>query len=110
MPARSWPRPFMGARQSITLAGTLVHEADENVFERALARVEVLEGDALVAQPPQQRRDAGALGIGVELIFELGPFRLQLQRPFRKRAGYLAHRLGEVQRQRLAAELLHQRG
>src|SRR5882757_9206207 len=47
-------------------AGT--HEADENILQRAFARLQVLDGDAVLAQFPQQRRDAGTLSLRIERV------------------------------------------
>src|SRR3954447_2865521 len=86
----------------------LVDEADDNVLERALLRVEVLEADAGVAYPPEQRGHPSALGIGVEHVEQLVAVRLEREVPFRKLGRDRRHRLDEVQGQLLLAELLHQ--
>ena len=86
----------------------LVDQADEDVLERALAGVQVLEADAEVAHPPEQGRDAGPLGIGVEGVEQFVAVGLERQVPFGELGRDRLHHLGEVQGQLLAAELLHQ--
>ena len=41
------------------------HQADENVLERALRRLQILERDAGAVEVVEQRRDAGVLAFGV---------------------------------------------
>src|SRR5207237_2615388 len=43
----------------------LLHQADEDIFERALRRLQILEDDAGIAQPVEQRHAAGPLAFRV---------------------------------------------
>ncbi len=99
------------ARIGVDVHARLPHQADEDVLQRALAGLQVLEVDARLAEPAQQRR------------------RCRCARPGRRRcrparcrrptapadqsasaAGMACQRALQVQGQLLLAELLHQRG
>src|SRR3546814_13528101 len=58
-----------------------VHEADEDLLQRTLAGIEVLEVDAVRGQPAQQVGDAGFLGLGVEGVDQRLAIVGQLERP-----------------------------
>src|SRR4051812_29490235 len=56
------------------------HEADEDLFERALPRLQILELDPELGELAEQRRDAGTLVLGVEREDELLALARQLER------------------------------
>ena len=84
-------------------------EADEDLFERALVRVEVGEIDAEIAQAGEQRRHAGALGVAIEDVAQLTPVGDQLQLPIGEFGRDGGEGGSKLDGQLLAAELLHQR-
>src|SRR4249919_123333 len=86
----------------------LPHQADEDVLERGLARMQVLEVDALLVEPAQQRRDAGLLGLRVEGVDERVAIVGQRQRQVREAIGNAFERHLQLDRQLLAAQLAHQ--
>ena len=70
MPMAFMPRSF-----------AVAHQAHEDVLERALPGVQVLEADAEIAQALEQGRNALALLVGVEGVFQLAAAGLQRQAP-----------------------------
>ena len=54
-------------------------EADEDVLERALPGVQILEGDSDVAHSAEQGRDSGAVGGAVEHVEKLMTLGPQLE-------------------------------
>jgi hypothetical protein len=94
--------------RSAHAASPLADEAHEDFLKRALVGVEVLEGDAELAHSPEQRGNARALRVAVIFVMEFASVRDQPHVPVGELRGYGRHRLGEVQRQLLLAELLHQ--
>src|SRR5579875_4141346 len=86
------------------------HEAHEDLLERALARVEVLEVDALLAEPVQEVGDAGLAACGIEGIDQLVPAGRELDRLCGERRRNAGERPFQMQGQALAAELPHQGG
>src|SRR5450631_1874156 len=94
----SWPRP-----------GAIAYQADKNILQRALVRIQVLVADTELAHAPQQRRDAGSLCIRIEAVAQLRALSSKLQLPIPQARGNRAHVLLQLQRQLLPAELFHQR-
>src|SRR3546814_16712748 len=80
-------------------------QADEDVLQAALLRIEILVTDAAVAQPAQQRRYAGPLRLGVEQISDLMAVRLQRDPPFGQFRRPGGKRFGQHDDQRLLAQL-----
>src|SRR5258706_271414 len=62
----------------------VLQQGDEDILERALAGVQVLEGDAQLGEPAQQQGDARLLVLRVEAVLELGAARLPRQVPGRE--------------------------
>src|SRR5438034_11533309 len=86
----------------------VAHQTDEDVLEGALARVQVLESDAEIAQPLEQGWNALALLVAIEGVFQLAPAGLQRQAPVAQLQRDRAQRLEKIERQLLLAELFHQ--
>src|SRR5262245_13175101 len=80
----------------------------EDVLEGTLTRVQVIEPDAKVIQPIEQGRDAGALLVTIESIFQLAPASLQRQSPIAQLQRNEIQRLEKIERQLLLAKLFHQ--
>jgi hypothetical protein len=55
----------------------VLDQIDEDVLEARLARVEILERDPHVRKFPQQRGNAGALGLRVEHVAQPVPLVLE---------------------------------
>src|SRR5918999_4991772 len=91
-------------------SGALAYQADENILERALTRVQILEPDPEIADPSQQRGDPRAFGVGVENVFEFGSAVLQRETPVGEFGGDRCHRLLQMESELFLAELFHQRG
>src|SRR6185369_15389571 len=85
-----------------------LHQADEDVLERALCRLEILEANAGVVELLQQPREPRAVTVGIVGIRELAAVGRALERVARQRSGNLGQRLLQLQRQLFAAELAHQ--
>src|SRR5687768_9607341 len=97
----------MPSRSSL-ISVTVTDQANKNIFQRTLARVEILEADVQIAHPLQQRRDAGALLVGIEGIFQFGTAGIERQSPVVKLRRDGSQRLEQIERQLFFTELLHQ--
>src|SRR5688500_4696524 len=86
-----------------------MHQRDEDVFQGALARLQVLEPDPRLLELLQEKKDLCIFG-SIERELELVAAVLQREVPARKRLRNRGERRGEVQAELLLAELLHQRG
>src|SRR5262245_53482713 len=86
----------------------VAHQTHEDVLEGTLTRVQVLEPDAKVIQPLEQGRDAGALLVTIESVFQLAPASLQRQSPIAQLQRNEIQRLEKIERQLLLAKLFHQ--
>src|SRR4029450_12053091 len=86
----------------------VAHQTDEDVLEGALASVQVLEADTEIAQALEQGRNARALLVAVESVFQLAPAGLQRQSPVAQLQGDRGQRLEKIERQLLLAELFYQ--
>src|SRR5215475_15095400 len=84
------------------------HQTDKDVFEGALTSIQVFKTDAKVIQPLEQGRDAGALLVTVESVFQLAPASLQRQSPIAQLQRNEIQRLEKIERQLLLAKLFHQ--
>src|SRR5206468_10152358 len=93
---------------SLPTSFAVAHQTDEDVLEGTLASVQVLEADAEIAQALEQRRNARALLVAVESVFQLAPASLQRQAPVAQLQGDRGQRLEKIERQLLLAELFHQ--
>src|SRR6476660_1359829 len=96
-----WP----GRRRCSSVA----HEADEDVFERGLLGVEVLELDAQFIEPAQQAGNSGFTGLRVEGINQLITAGAEIERIAVEAVGHLVERRLQFKRQLLLAEFAHQR-
>src|SRR4029077_19098141 len=88
----------------------LPDQTNEDVFERALRRLQIPEADAGAVEILQQRRDAGRLArrvVGVDEAQAGGGEREIVRRQF---VGYRGEPLLQVQRELLPAELAQQVG
>src|ERR1700722_3611129 len=90
-------------------AAALADQADEDIFQRALVRVQVLVAHPQVAHSPKQGGNAGTLSVDVETVFQLVAVSRQLQPPVPQPGRDLGHALLQLQRELLLAELFHQR-
>src|SRR5205814_5686101 len=98
----------VSATRAPPLSSLLLHETDEDVFERALRRLEILENDSGVAQPVEQSHDAGSLAFRIVRIRQLGAAVCELKVIRAEWRRKLRQRLLQLQRQPLLAKLLHQ--
>src|SRR5690606_3827977 len=98
--ARSRPRN----RRRVPVA----KEPDEDVLERALLRVQVLEVDPVLPEPPEQLGDSGRLAPRVERIDEPGSVGGELEPQRRELGRHARERLSELEQKLLLPELLHQ--
>ena len=87
----------------------IVYQPYENVLQRALLRIEILETNAKVAHFAQERRHACPLRLRIEFIDEFMPITSQSKLPVLKPFGQLRKRLGQIECQGFAAEFFHQR-
>src|SRR6478672_1313262 len=94
-----WPRR---PASSCGYLPTVLDQADEDVFQARLLGVEILEANAGVPHCREQRRDPGALGLGVEFIGERGAAVAEARRPVSQARGHLAERLCKLEVQDLA--------
>src|SRR3546814_9163837 len=76
-----------------------MHQPDENILERALPCMQILERYADVGHPPQQRGHPGRLGLAVEFIHELMPSAGELKLPVGKFGGHDLQLFGPIERQ-----------
>src|SRR3546814_19599734 len=72
-----------------------MHQPDENILERALPGMQVLEADPDVAHPAEQRGHPRRLRLAVEFIDELVPVARKLEFPVGNLARDGLQRLGE---------------
>src|SRR6185437_8082226 len=86
------------------------HQVDEDVFERRLRGVDVLETDAGRAELVEQRGDAGALAAGIVGVDQLSSVLAERQMVRGERGWHGVERLLQLQRELLLAELAHQLG
>src|SRR5919109_457850 len=86
----------------------VAHQADEDVFERALIRVQILELNPEFAQPFDQGRNVPAFLIAVKGVFQLVPGRLARQSPVAQLQRNRRQRLEQAKGQLFLAELFHQ--
>src|SRR5215471_1574282 len=97
MPTDSLPSSF-----------AVAHQTDKDVFEGALTSIQVFKTDAKVIQPLEQGRDASALLVTIESVFQLAATRLQSQSPIAQLQRNEIQRLEKIERQLLLAKLFHQ--
>src|SRR3984885_11564086 len=83
-------------------------QADENILQRALRRVQIPKPDTGGLQRIEQRGDAGAFAPGVVGVDQLLAVGAERQMEGFKRRGDRVDGLVQLQRQLLAAELAHQ--
>src|SRR5262245_58587890 len=95
---------------SLPSSFAVAHQTDKDVFEGALTSVQVFETDAKIIQSLEEGRDAGALLMTVESVFQLAPPGLQSQSPIAQLQRNGRQRLEKIERQLLLAKLFHQRG
>src|SRR3546814_18852427 len=74
------------------------------ILERTMLCVQILELDADIAHPPQQRGHAGRLCLAVEFIHQFISLGRQFQRPLGQVRRPRVERIGQVERQRLSSE------
>ena len=86
------------------------HQADEDVLERALRRLQVAEPDVGAGEVVEQRGDAGALALGVVGVDQLLAARRQRELVAREVVRDRVERVVQLQRELLLAELVHQLG
>src|SRR5215468_7156552 len=86
----------------------VAHQTDKDVFEGALTSIQVFKTDAKVIQLLEQGRDASALLVTVESVFQLAATRLQSQSPIAQLQRNDSQRLEKIERQPLLAKLFHQ--
>src|SRR5690606_28243159 len=84
-------------------------QADEDLFQRALARLEVLEVDPELIQLPQETRNARRLVLRVEGVDQRRAVARQLELAMRELRRNALERMLQMQSELLAAELAHQR-
>src|SRR5262245_19678312 len=87
-----------------------LHQADEDLLQRALRRVEVAEADVGQVEVVEQRGDASALALGVVGVDELAAAGRERQIVPRQRGRDRRKLLLQLQRELLLAELAHQLG
>src|SRR5437016_1781883 len=93
------------------MSRSLLDEAHEDLLERALARLEILEVDAEIGQLAEQRRDLRALvARGVEDVDEPRASFGELEAVARERVRHPVERTLELEDELFFPELLHQRG
>src|SRR5262249_41710318 len=89
-------------------SSTIPQEPDEDLLERALVGVEVLELDPRLGDILEKLGDAGVISLGVigedELAAAIGDIEAVGAEP----RGYGPDRLGELERELLLAELAHE--
>src|SRR5690349_3786511 len=84
------------------------YQSDEDVLERALRRLKILEANSAPGQVPEERGDGAAVALFVVGIDQIGAFELEPVGGERRRKD--RQRLLQVQRQLLLPELAHQLG
>src|SRR5690606_31620135 len=84
-------------------------QADEDLFQRALARLEVLEVDPELIQLPQETRNARRLVLRVERVDQRRAVARQLELAMSELRRDSIERMLQVQGELLAAEFLHER-
>ena len=90
--------------------GPVAHQADEDIFERTLPRLQVAEADVGFAEVAQQSGDPGALGLRVIGEHQVGAVGRQHHRVPCERGRHGIQPLLQMQDQLLLAELAHQLG
>src|ERR687892_1720155 len=93
---------------SLRSSFAVAHEADEDVFKRTLARVQVLELNAEFAQPLDQGWNVRAFLVAIKGIFQLVPGRLERESPVTQLQRNRCQRFQQAKRQLFLAELFHQ--
>src|SRR5204863_8650812 len=88
----------------------LPQQADEDIFQRALRRLQILEPDSCLVQIVEQRGDAGALALRVVRVDQLAAVAGKPQMMAGKLGGYRVQRIVQLQSQLLPTELAHQLG
>ena len=83
-------------------------QVDEDFFQRAFPRAQIAELNAQLAQAAQQAGDVAVLVAGVEAVHQLVAVGGQRQGHRRQAFRHRRQRLGKLQAQFLAAQLLHQ--
>src|SRR6185295_7703293 len=108
-PACARCAPFRSCRWRRWRASScaLPHQVDEDVFERALRGLQILEAYPGGGEVVQESRDTGALGFGVIAVDQLPAALRERQAVGGEPRRDCAHLLQEVKRQLLPAELLH---
>src|SRR5712692_7434612 len=84
------------------------HQVDEDVFQRALAGIEISEADAGFVEILKQCGDAGALALRIVVVDESAAVSRQCQAMGSERIRHGIELLMKVERQLLVAELVHQ--
>src|SRR5262245_55286750 len=93
---------------SLPSSFAVAHQTDKDVFEGALTSVQVFETDAKIIQSLEQGRDASALLVTIESVFQLAPTSLQYKSPIAQLQRNGRQRLEKIERQLLLAKLFHQ--
>src|SRR4029077_16581893 len=108
--AASAPSRICKSRESPEGSFSLPHQIDEDVLERALRGLQILESDAGVVQVLQQSGDAGPLALAIVSVDEL----VTVGHERKVMAGKLGRKgielLMQLQGQLLLAELVHELG
>src|ERR1700685_4044790 len=87
---------------------TCAYQADEDILERALAGMQILDFYVQFAQTLEQRWDTAFLAVGVKGQHQRVALVGQFQREASERCGHLRQRLLQLQWQLLLAELAHE--
>src|SRR5690242_11658914 len=84
------------------------HQADEDILERAFARMEVLDVDVELGEPLEERRNAALATMGVVGHDQRMPIVGQLERVTAERCRQRGERLLQLQSELLLTELAHE--
>src|SRR6185312_7280169 len=85
----------------------LLHQLDEDLLQRILARAQIPEADSCCRKVAQQHRDAGTLGLRVVGVGDLVVLAVEFQPIIGERFRQRCNRLVQLQPQLLLAQLLH---
>ena len=88
----------------------MLDQVDEDVLQARLGGVEILEPDAELGELAQQRRDAGAFGLGIESVAQAMSLILERDMPFVELGGDDGERIDQREDHFALAELLPQLG
>src|SRR6195256_6542480 len=86
------------------------HQADKNVFQRRLGRIEIGEFYAGAPEVAKETGDAGAFALGVVIVDQFATLIRQFELVGRQRGRNGVDLALQMQLQALLAELLHQAG